>query len=568
MHHAIWLASVGLLTTPVTAFYPYIRGSETSTASADHGSKHRRFYSLPGRHPEYDEKAGIKIDLTKGPSRVRKSPQHIRIRTVLTDSQKFRRDNNYPVVLSNPPDMKDAMAIDEDGNDMSYFASVQFGSTAKSMYMLIDTGAANTWVMGDSCASSACQNHNTFGSQESTTLNTTNETWNVSYGTGTVSGNLASDTVAFAGYSVELGFGLATQASNDFNNYPMDGILGMGRPSSDELGTPSVMQVLESQNLLTANIFGVHLQRNSDGTKDGQITFGAIDHSKFKAPLNYVNVVSTEGLWEIPADDATVNGIGCNFTGKSAIMDTGTSYILMPPSDAQAVHQQIPGSTGSGANYMIPCSTKVVLGFTLGGQNYAVHAEDFLGKPSGTGNMCVSNIIGQQAFGPNEWILGDVFLKNVYSVFDLNENRIGKSLCIRWQTDANAGPGLGVNKAVTPAASTPVPSVPASTATSPSTGTVSPTTLSSRTRLSSKSSTVGSRTAIGLSSATRSVPASSVQSPPSSAASTAASSAAASASTTPGGSPMDSSSAAVSIQQSIYALIPISLVSILFRGLL
>jgi cathepsin D len=161
------------------------------------------------------------------------------------------------------------MAIDEDGHDLSYFSNVQFGSKGTNMWMLLDTGAANTWVMGSNCTTSACLAHDTFGSQDSSTLQVTGTAWSVSYGTGTVQGVTVTDTVAFANYSVEMGFGSATETSNDFNNYPMDGILGLGRTASNEIGTPTVMQVLDEKNLLQANTIGIHLQRNSDGAKDG-----------------------------------------------------------------------------------------------------------------------------------------------------------------------------------------------------------------------------------------------------------------------------------------------------------
>jgi hypothetical protein len=70
MHHAIWLASVGLLATSASAFYPYDRYS-TSTKPADNGSKHRRFYSLPGGVGfENNEPATVTMDIKKLPSRV------------------------------------------------------------------------------------------------------------------------------------------------------------------------------------------------------------------------------------------------------------------------------------------------------------------------------------------------------------------------------------------------------------------------------------------------------------------------------------------------------------------
>jgi cathepsin D len=315
------------------------------------------------------------------------------------------------------------MAIDEDGQDYSYFAQMKFGSKGTPMYMLIDTGSANTWVMGTECTSSSCRAHNLFGPPDSTTLNMTKDPWSLTYGTGSVQGVVASDTVAFANYSIELGFGVATTASTDFNSYPMDGILGLGRPSSDILSTPTLMQVLANKNELASNIIGVHLQRNSDGAKDGQITFGGVDKTKFKGDISYTKALANEGNWEIPVGDSGVNGISTNLTSRTAIIDTGTSYVLMPPTDAQALHRLIPGSVANGEYYTVPCSATADVQFTFSGVAYSVSPRDYVGKPSG--NLCTSNIIGHQAFGPTQWILGDVFLKNVYAVFDYEKQKIG-----------------------------------------------------------------------------------------------------------------------------------------------
>lgn len=66
------------------------------------------------------------------------------------------------------------------------------------MYMLIDTGAANTWVMGANCTSDACERHNTLGEQDSKTLEATGSTFNLTYGTGSISGVTVNDTVEIA----------------------------------------------------------------------------------------------------------------------------------------------------------------------------------------------------------------------------------------------------------------------------------------------------------------------------------------------------------------------------------
>jgi cathepsin D len=315
------------------------------------------------------------------------------------------------------------MAIDEDGQDYSYFSTMKFGSKETPMYMLIDTGSANTWVMGTECKSSSCEVHNLFGPPDSTTLNVTKDPWSLTYGTGTVEGVVASDTVAFANYSVELGFGLATTASDDFDSYPMDGLLGLGRPSSNILGTPTLMEVLASKKELASNIVGIHLQRDADGAKDGQITFGGVDKTKFTGGISYTKALANDGNWEIPVSGCAVNGVSANLTGRTATIDTGTTYILMPPTDAEVLMSLIPGAVGDGEYYNIPCMSTALIQFTFSGVTYSVGPKDYLGKANGSSCACL--VVGHQAFGPDQWILGDVFLKNVYTIFDYDNERIG-----------------------------------------------------------------------------------------------------------------------------------------------
>ena len=109
-----------------------------------------------------------------------------------------KRDNEYDIVTAAQPAQTNSMAVDEDGTDFSYFTALHFGSSEKLMYMLIDTGAANTWIMGASCTSETCEKHNTFGEKDSDTLRATGDAFNLTYGTGSVSGMIVSDTAEIA----------------------------------------------------------------------------------------------------------------------------------------------------------------------------------------------------------------------------------------------------------------------------------------------------------------------------------------------------------------------------------
>jgi cathepsin D len=348
---------------------------------------------------------------------------------MLTCSKQRSRDNHYTVVQGDPPTAPNSIAIDDDGNDYSYFISMDVGAENKTMWMLLDTGGNNSWMFGSNCTANACAMHNTFGTNDSNTLQMTATPFDVGYGTGTVSGDLGTDSVSFAGDRMQFTFGLAANASSDFKNYPMDGILGLGRSNSSSTSTTTFMNAVANAKLLTSNVIGISLQRNSDGAKDGEITFGGIDNTKFTGNLSYTNTSPGIDRWEIPLDDASVGGTAGNFSRKSAIIDTGTSYIFLPPPDASALHALIPGSSPSGDSFNIPCKSTTVVAFTFSGVTYGVSPKDYVGAATdSTGNTCVSNIIGVQTFGPDDWLLGDVFLKNVYSVFDFDQNRIGLAI--------------------------------------------------------------------------------------------------------------------------------------------
>lgn len=305
---------------------------------------------------------------------------------------------------------------------------MQFGSKKQQLYMLIDTGSANTWVFSSDCQSETCAIHNTFAKANSTTLKTVPASaWNLAYGTGEVNGVVGVDNVSFANFTVNMGFGLATNASDDFDNYPMDGILGLGRKASDQLGTPTVMQVLDDQAALGKNILGIHLNRAADGSKDGEVVFGGIDSAKFSGSIYYTKTAN-DNAWEIPVNDFFVNGTPANLTSRTAIIDTGTTFLLLPPSDAAALHSLIPGSTANGESYTVPCNTNAKLEVKISNKVYGISPQDYVGKSTGSSSTCTSNIVGHQAFGPTQWILGDVFLKNVYAVFDFDNAQIGFAL--------------------------------------------------------------------------------------------------------------------------------------------
>ena len=332
--------------------------------------------------------------------------------------------------------MPNSAAIDQDGTDYSYFAEVQLGSNAKTLYMLLDTGASNTWVMGPDCTSPACSTHLSYGPNDSTSLVESSNAFTIGYGTGDVSGHVITDTFTMAGMTVTLTFGSASTVSDNFANWPMDGLLGLGRFNSSVMQGNSYIQAITNLKTLPTVLFGVSLSRTADGTTDGEIAFGAPDPAKFRGSISYSPMEPGQQGWEVPVDDMAVAGKPLGLTGNQAFIDTGTTYMLIPASDAQTLFGQVPGSVNSGDYWNIPCDTTIEIAVVFQGVSFNISPEDYVGDPQGN-NLCQSHIIGHAALGDNQWLLGDTFMKNVYTVFDADQARIGFAT----RNDALASPG-------------------------------------------------------------------------------------------------------------------------------
>lgn len=335
--------------------------------------------------------------------------------------------NVYPIVSATPPTQPTSLPVDQDGTDYSYFSTVKFGSSGKQLRMLLDTGGASTWVMSSECTTEPCRLHTTFGKADSTTMASIAGTWRVRYATGEVGGTVVRDTVSLAGINLNVSFGLASQVSDDFLTYPVDGILGLARPRPNEMNVPSMLEALKTQGQLKANVFGVSFQRHADRTNDGEITFGDWNRAKMQGELTWLDTVNETGSWEIAVDDAGLGGRTLDFAGKTAIIDTGTSFILMPPEDAKKLHALLPGVKEDGERFRIPCASTANMTFVFGGVSFTVSPLDYVGEPI-IDSLCYSNVIGRDIIGANRWLMGDVFLKNVYTVFDWDQNRIGEQL--------------------------------------------------------------------------------------------------------------------------------------------
>lgn len=332
-----------------------------------------------------------------------------------------RRKNAYSVVTAVTPSTADAAGVNQDGADYSYFVQVGLGSKGTKLYMLIDTGAGSSWVMGTDCTSEACKKHDTFGKDSSDTVSISDKDFSVAYGSGKVKGKLATDTLSVAGLSMQYKFGLASTTSDEFSSFAFDGILGLSMGGG---AGANFLETLASSGAVKSTVFAVSLSRAADDATSGEIKFGGTNSAKYTGDITYTPISAKGGDWAIDLDDMSYDGNKAGVGGKLAYIDTGTTYIFGPASLVDKLHSVVEGATKQGSSYSVPCDSTTPITVTFSGVDYEIPAKDWI-APKDSSGKCSSNIYGQEVV-KDSWLMGATFLKSVYAVFDKDGKRIGK----------------------------------------------------------------------------------------------------------------------------------------------
>ncbi|TDL16982.1 acid protease [Rickenella mellea] len=343
--------------------------------------------------------------------------------------------NSNTVTPASKPTGQNSLGLDIEKNDVGYLATIQIGTPPRDFKILMDSGSADFWVGSETCVSEnggGCGNHTFLGPQSSSTFVDTKAPFTVTYGSGNVAGTIITDNVAIAGLPLDKHtFGTANQESVDFSsdNVPFDGLMGLAQSGLSQQKVQTPVESLASQGAISDAITSFKLGRLADGNNDGEVTFGGIDSTKIQGnTLVTFNNVNTQGFWEGAMDAVTVGGQDLGLSGRTAILDTGTTLIIAPAADAAAVHAAIPGSASDGqGGFTIPCTTSTQVALSFGGQSFAIDPRDMVFAPVDPNNLagdCVSGISSGQIGGAQEWLVGDVFLKNAYLSTDVGKNQI------------------------------------------------------------------------------------------------------------------------------------------------
>ncbi|XP_066481419.1 embryonic pepsinogen-like [Tiliqua scincoides] len=306
--------------------------------------------------------------------------------------------------------------------DTEYYGTIYIGTPPQKFTVVFDTGSSNLWVPSIYCKSTACQNHQRFNPSQSSTYRSTQQTVSIDYGTGSMDGVFGYDKVMISSFTdPNQMIALSTSEPGFIFTYSkFDGILGLGYPSIASGGQTPVFDRLVHLGLVEQDLFSVYLSHGKTGS---MVTFGGIDKSYYSGSINWIPVTQ-QGYWQIAMDSILVNDqvIACS-GGCQAIVDTGTSLLAGPPSGISSIQNAIGATPGEYWEYDINCSNlpnmpEVV--FVINGIQYPLTPSAYTNQDDA--GDCTS---GFQNMSGDLWILGDVFIREYFSVFDRGNNRVG-----------------------------------------------------------------------------------------------------------------------------------------------
>ncbi|KAJ3331058.1 hypothetical protein HDU76_004177 [Blyttiomyces sp. JEL0837] len=385
--------------------------------------------SINHRHRKSPEPITLKI--SRGISKQQKQDHgvHWDIRSWNLAEKRFGTDLSAPkfgksMLFGDGIEKRSSSAELMNVQNVLYNAPVVLGN-GQVLQLDVDTGSADVWARGQ-----------------------------VQYGSGSVSGAIYQTTVSLGESTTTspLAIGVATVESG-FGS-ASDGILGLGFPAISSISTSLRNNkvngvsgtLIDAMNLPSGyNRFGIYLSDDQTDRDNGEITIGGDDSTKYVAnTFVWFPLSKPSGFWMIDLGTArfSIGGVSGDFTGgrgvKNAILDTGTTLIVLDDPVANAINAALGNTDGRDPNlgvYKVPCQNfeagpNLSVSISSNGVDavFNIPARSLI-HVDRAGGFCYSGIVGgvcdSEGKSCSEVILGDMFLRRYYSIYDWEGERVG-----------------------------------------------------------------------------------------------------------------------------------------------
>ncbi|TVY29176.1 putative aspartic-type endopeptidase [Lachnellula hyalina] len=340
------------------------------------------------------------------------------------------------------------ISIDALRGGTEFSAQVVLGDS--TVELLVDTGSSDTWAVqtGFTCTdfqtgvptSEAVCGFGPVYTPSSTFKRIPNETLSIEYGDHeTAHGVFGTEKVTVGGITVDQQIAVVTEAMWSGDRVT-SGIIGLAYPaiteafSRNHTRTPydPIFTSMFKAKLISNNYFSLIIERNISGPA-GYLSFGGVPPIAFTQNFTATPIMITTipgypkavDFYTINIDRMQVNGKPIPTSGGSAIeyiIDSGTTLNYIPSSVAKAINAayEPPAKySAAGGAYVVPCNAMPpAVSVDIGGTAFPINPLDMIIQMAN--DTCVSTWNdGGPSISHDLYILGDAFMKNVVSLFDV-----------------------------------------------------------------------------------------------------------------------------------------------------
>ncbi|CAO3672336.1 unnamed protein product [Rhizopus stolonifer] len=346
------------------------------------------------------------------------------------DSVSFQKNTGPSFKIADSGIMEHSVALTNYLN-AQYYGEISIGSPPQVFSVVFDTGSSNLWVPSTRCVSSpSCNSHRQYNAENSSTYISNGTDFSIMYGSGSVQGIISQDTIIVGGIQIDnQGFAESTvEPRETFMQAKFDGIFGLGYDTIAIKQTVPPFYNMVDRNLIEQKLFSFWIgDINDQGNESGgEIIFGGIDESRYIGDVVWSPVIR-KGYWEVGVDSVIFDGQPIEIDVHSAAIDTGASLIIAPVNVVNAINNRIGAQPDMYGQNSVNCTLLPSLPefcFVLSATNYCLGGEDYIVKIQG---QCISSFVAFDIPSPAGpiWIVGDVFLRKYYTIYDLANDRVG-----------------------------------------------------------------------------------------------------------------------------------------------
>jgi cathepsin D len=250
---------------------------------------------------------------------------------------------------------------------------------------------------------------------------------------------------------------------------PVSGLMGLAFPALSGTNSVPFWLALTNNSQLSSPEFSIWLGRDLNPVNEtvlapgGAFTLGGTNSSLFSGDIQFSDLALTQGVasfWQVALTSLAINSsqVTLSTANPLAAIDTGTTLIGGPHADIVSFYNSIPGLSSVKENdsgmFEIPCDTSISVSMAFGGKSWAINPVDFI-IPTNNNDVCLGALFDLSqgsSISPNDgspsWVVGDTFLKNVYTVFRSSPASVGFA-----QLSTAAG-GTGTSAGTAPSTAT------------------------------------------------------------------------------------------------------------------